>query len=157
MFMTFIVMKENGIFVKGTALLVQYYAGALGNDYSIWKDVSSSRNHGTLVNKTIQEIVRKNHKISCAQFSALYSEFTRDNIVSDTRVTQEEDNCVHLIIHNLIPNLAKDLRIIDSKKCKFNQFWDICSSALDEFVTVDNRHPSKRASSNISKIFICKR
>ena len=59
MFMTFIVMKENGIFVKGTALLVQYYAGALGNDYSIWKDVSSSRNHGTLVNKTIQEIVRK--------------------------------------------------------------------------------------------------
>ena len=59
MFMTFIVIKENGIFIKGTALLVQYYAGALGNDYSIWKDVSSSRNHGTLVNKTIQEIVRK--------------------------------------------------------------------------------------------------
>ena len=26
---------------------------------TIWKDVSSSRNHGTLVNKTIQEIVRK--------------------------------------------------------------------------------------------------
>ena len=111
-------------------LLAQHYAGAKGNIYFVWKEDKTSEHHTTIRNKTINDILIKlpkyfsrGHKkrarqlteslmldkITCAEFRAIYIELTSDQSVSETKVTQEVDEHVCLIMNNLTPNLAKDL------------------------------------------------
>ena len=70
--------------------------------------------------------------ISCAEFRAIYAELTGDQSVSDTKITKEVDERLKSIMHNLIPDLEKDLRVNNTRKSKFDEFWDICSKILQE-------------------------
>ena len=77
-------------------------------------------------------------KITCAEFQAIYIELTSDQSVSETKVTQEVDEHVCLIMNNLTPNLAKDLWVNNAHKSKFDIFWDICK-VLEGLTAVNNR------------------
>ena len=56
-------------------------------------------------------------------------------------MTQEVDEHVRLIMNNLTPSLAKDLRVKNARKSKFQVFWGICSKVLEELTAVnDCRH-----------------
>ena len=147
----------NGIFIKDTVLFAQHYTGAKENIYYIWKEDKTSEPHATIRNKMINDIVFKvlkyfslDHKktarqltgslmldkITWAEFRAIYIKVTGNQSVSETKVTQEVDEC--LIMNNLTPCLAKDLQVNNARKSKFD-VWDICSKVLDEFTAVNNR------------------
>ena len=78
------------------------------------------------------------NKISWAEFQSIYIELTGNQSVSETKVTQEVDEFMCLIMNNLTPSLAKDLRVNNARKSKFD-VWDICSKVLEEFTAVNNR------------------
>ena len=60
--------------------------------------------------------------ISCAEFRAIYAELTGDQSVSDTKITKEVDERLKSIMHNLTPDLAKDLRVNNTRKSKSDEF-----------------------------------
>ena len=155
-------LKENGISSENTISFSQHYAGAKGNVYFIWKEDSISDNNLSLRNELIENLVRSLRKyfsrgskqrmktltenlmlenISCAEFRVIYAELTGDQSVCETKITKEVDEPLKTIMHNLTPDLAKDLRVNNTRKSKFDEFWDICTKILQEFTTVDDcRH-----------------
>ena len=40
----------------------------------------------------------------------------------------------------MTPDLAKDLRVNNTRKSKFDAFWDICSKICQELAAVDDHH-----------------
>ena len=79
--------------------------------------------------------------ISCTKFRVMYAELTRDQSVTNTKITKVVDEQLKTIMHNLTPDLAKGLRVNNTRKSKFDEFWDICSKILQELTAVNNhRH-----------------
>ena len=79
--------------------------------------------------------------ISCTKFRVMYAELTRDQSVTNTKITKVVDEQLKTIMHNLTPDLAKGLQVNNTRKSKFDEFWDICSKILQELTAVNNhRH-----------------
>ena len=154
-------MIKKGIELENCVLFSQNYKGNKGNIYFIWKEDASLENEqATLRNTTINAITAKlpkyfsrGHKqrmkaltenlvydkISTAEFRAIYSELTGDESKGSNRTEREIDNRLKLIMHNLTPQLAKDLRVNNARKGKFDQFWDICQKVISDLTAVDDR------------------
>ena len=79
--------------------------------------------------------------ISCTKFRVMYAELTRDQSATNTKITKVVDEQLKTIMHNLTPDLAKGLQVNNTRKSKFDEFWDICSKILQELTAVNNhRH-----------------
>ena len=79
--------------------------------------------------------------ISCTKFRVMYAELTRDQSATNTKITKVVDEQLKTIMHNLTPDLAKGLRVNNTRKSKFDEFWDICSKILQELTAINNhRH-----------------
>ena len=71
-------------------------------------------------------------KLSPAQFWSIYSELTGDCSVTDNIKCKEMDEHMHTIIKTVDPDVLRDLRINNSRKVKFDNFWDITSKKTEE-------------------------
>ena len=111
-------LKEQGITIENVMLFAQYYRGASGNKYFVWREDPKSTEHYR--NKTIEVVqnlpkyfsrshkqkVRKLtekvmfNKISLAQFRFIYREITGDDTSSENIKQTEYDERINLIIKN---------------------------------------------------------
>ena len=154
-------LKQSGLPGKNISLFAQYYGGIKGNVYFVWReDPSVPENHAIARNQTIDLVQRslpkyfsRGHKnkarimierlmfdkITPAEFRVLYSELTGDDSASTNCATQEIDDRMQTIMNNLSPDLAKDLRVNNARKSKFDQFWDICTTLIESLTAVDER------------------
>ena len=128
-------------------LFAQYYRGAKGNIYFVWKEDTNTpdllskqlnaassiciqlpRYHSRGCKARFRKLTENLlfDRISPAEFRALYRELTGDESVSEDSVSKEVDNRIQCIMHNLDPTLARDLRINNCRKATFDKFWDIC-------------------------------
>ena len=80
------------------------------------------------------------NKISPAQFQFIYREITGDDTSSENIKQTEYDERINLIIKNSDESLIRDLRVNNTRKSKYDKFWDIAKQ-LDELTAVyDRRH-----------------
>ena len=153
-------LKSFGIPLGNTILFAQYYTGSKGNKYFIWKEDPTSENKLTERQRTIEQVTRmlpkyfsRSHKrkirylteqvmfdkISPAQFRFIYQEITGDETVPDNKKLAEYDERIRLIIKHADTSLCRDLRINNTRKEKFQKFWDIAKEKISEMTAVDDR------------------
>ena len=71
-------------------------------------------------------------KLSPAQFWSTYSELTGDCSVTDNKKCKEMDEHMHTTIKTVDAGVLRDLQINNSRKVKFDNFWDITSKKTEE-------------------------
>ena len=82
-------------------------------------------------------------KLSPAEFRAIYSELTGDCSVSDNTKSVQVDERMRMVIKTADPAILRDLRINNSRKAKFDTFWDVTSKKIEELQALavnDRRH-----------------
>ena len=78
------------------------------------------------------------NKITLAEFHAIYAEFTENQSMLLCAKSKEVDAYHKALMNNLTPNLAKDLRVNNARKEKFDKFWIIASKVIEEMTAVDD-------------------
>ena len=87
-------------------------------------------------------------KISPAQVRFIYREITGDQSKALTSEQEKYDKSIQCIIKNTDETLARDLRINNGKKTKFDKFWDIAKDVIEKWTVVnDRRHAHSSTSS----------
>ena len=75
-------------------------------------------------------------KISLAQFWFIYREITGDQSKAPTSEQEKYGESIWCIIKNAEETLARDLRIDNGEKTKFDKFWDIAKDVIEELTAV---------------------
>lgn len=89
-----------------------------------------SRAHKAKVRK-LTSIVMEN-KLSPAQYRFINSELACDCSVTDSISCKEMDERMRTIIKIEDPNILRDLQINNSRKAKFDNFWDVTRKKIEE-------------------------
>ena len=80
----------------------------------------------------------------CAsEFRAIYAELTGDCSVADNTKLKEVDDRMRLIMKTADPSIIRDLRVNNSRKAKYDSFWDVAEKKIEELqaaVVDDRRH-----------------
>ena len=87
------------------------------------------------------------YKLTPAEFRAIYTELTGDASVADNTLSKEVDAQHKAVLTNVTPGLAKDLRIHNGRKGKFDKFWEIAAEVISDITAVDDRRDSEATTS----------
>ena len=156
-------LRENGLITNNVILFVRYYGPALGNTHFIWKEDPIEMDNLTVRQDVIHDIEKKLpkffsrahkakvreltslvmlDKMSPAQFRTIYSELTGDYSVTDNTKSKIVDERMQLILKTADPSILRDLRVMNSRKSKFDEFWDVTAKKIEELqlAAVDDRN-----------------
>ena len=70
-------------------------------------------------------------KLSPAQFRSIYSALTGDCSVTDNIKYKEMDERMRTIIKTVDSSILRDLLINNSRKAKFDNFWNVTSKKIE--------------------------
>ena len=92
-------------------------------------------------------------KMCASGFRAIYAELTGDCSVADNTKLKEVDDRMKLIMKTADSSIIRDLRVNNSRKAKYDNFWDVAEKKIEELqaaVVDDRRHSDTQVGEAIS-------
>ena len=152
-------LKTHGLTMCDIALFSSNYSVALGNIFFVWKEEillnlsSQTRLINDIQGSLPKYFSRAHNAQACllteqvlfnkitAEFCAIYAELTGDQSVFPCAQSKDVDACHKAVMNNLTPSIAKNSRMNNTRKEKFDKFWNIASEVIEEITAVDDcRH-----------------
>ena len=100
-------------------------------------------------------------RISPGQFRAIYQELTSDMSTSDNKISKQFDDQLHAILKVGDDNIFRDLRVHNTNKSSFNDFWLAAETTIEDLKAVNNhRHAESAGQGDIVvnmalAVFVC--
>ena len=90
------------------------------------------------------------HKISPAQYRAMYRKLIGDESLSDNQISKEIHERYKLILKVADSNVICDLRVHNHRKSSFDMFWKFTEQKIEELTAVnDRRHSETTENGNV--------
>ena len=163
-------LKNAGLGIHSVILYEREYHP--GKVHFLWKEEPSEKNNLTKRQYTISSLqsqlpkyfsrshkAKSRHLLSllmadkmCAsEFRAIYAELTGDCSVADNTKLKEVDDRMRLIMKTADPSIIRDLRVNNSRKAKYHNFWDVAEKKIEELqaAAVDDRRHSDTQDSEV--------